>query len=241
MVGGRAATIRGVDRLVAWYRVGSSVGALVALVVANVIPLLGVLFFGWSVWNILILYWLENGIVGVFNVLKMARAEGATDEDGLTLNGRSVAGSGKFALIPFFIVHYGIFWFVHGVFVLTLPVFTAMFRGGSSVGLPFGDGVGIGVDPGVIGVAIIALAISHGVSYWWNFLRGGEYRRVSAARQMFAPYGRLGVLHLTIILGAFAVIATGAPAAAVAILVAVKIVLDVGFHLAEHRKVAAAA
>ncbi len=247
MVGGRTATIRDVDRLVAWYRVGSSVGALVALVVANVIPLIGVLFFGWSVWNILILYWLENGIVGLFNVLKMARAEGATDEDGLTLNGRPAAGNSKVALIPFFIVHYGIFWLVHGLFVLTLPVFTAMFRGGSSVvfpsgeGVGFGLGVGVGVDPDVIGVAVIALAISHGLSYWWNFLRGGEYRRVSAARQMFAPYGRLVALHLTIILGAFAVIATGAPAAAVAILVALKIVLDVGFHLAAHRTVAATA
>ena len=40
------------------------VGAVVALIVANLIPLIGVLFFGWSVWNILIVYWLENGIVG---------------------------------------------------------------------------------------------------------------------------------------------------------------------------------
>ena len=27
------------------------------------------------------------------------------------------------ALIPFFFVHYGMFWLVHGVFVLTLPLF----------------------------------------------------------------------------------------------------------------------
>ena len=50
--------------------------ALVALIVANAIPLFGVLFLGWNVWTILIVYWLENGIVGVFNVLKMLRAEG---------------------------------------------------------------------------------------------------------------------------------------------------------------------
>ena len=64
------------DRLLAWYRVGSSYGALVALIVANLIPLVGVLFLGWSVWNILVIYWLENGIVGVFNVLKMSTAAG---------------------------------------------------------------------------------------------------------------------------------------------------------------------
>ena len=37
------------------------------------------LFFGWSVWTILIVYWLENGIVGAFNVLKIGRAQGGDD------------------------------------------------------------------------------------------------------------------------------------------------------------------
>ena len=52
------------ERLIAWYRIGSSVGAVVALIVANVIPLFGVLFLGWNVWTILTIYWLENGVVG---------------------------------------------------------------------------------------------------------------------------------------------------------------------------------
>ena len=54
---------------------------------------------------------------------------------------------------------------------------------------------------------------------------------------MFAPYRRLVALHLTIIFGAMAVVFTGAPAAAVAILVGVKTLLDLGLHLAEHRGV----
>src|SRR4029079_2006820 len=70
------ASIRGVERLIAWYRVGSSGGAVVALGVANAIPLFGVLFLGWNVWTILTIYWLENGVVGVFNVLKMSKAAG---------------------------------------------------------------------------------------------------------------------------------------------------------------------
>ena len=73
------------DRIVAWYRLGSSIWAVVALVVANLIPLIGVLFFGWSVWNILVIYWLENGIVGVINVLKMSVATGDEVTPGVTL------------------------------------------------------------------------------------------------------------------------------------------------------------
>ena len=80
------------ERLIAWYRVGSSVGAVIALLFANAIPLLGVLFFGWNVWTILIVYWLENGIVGAFNIAKMWKAEGDMDATASTmrLNGRPV-------------------------------------------------------------------------------------------------------------------------------------------------------
>jgi len=215
-----------IERIVAWYRIGSSAAALVALLVANAIPLLGVLFLGWNVWTILIVYWLENGIVGVINVLKMLYAEGEPDEK----SAAAAQGQGKAMMIPFFVMHYGIFWLVHGVFILTLPLFAGI--GGDS-------DMAQGVSVGAIVVAVIALCISHGLSFWWNFLVRGEYRRTSAAAQLFAPYGRLVVLHLTIIVGALAISFTGASAAAVAVLVVLKTVLDVGFHLTEHRRIEA--
>jgi hypothetical protein len=253
-----------VERLIAWYRIGSSVGAVVALLVANAIPLVGVLFFGWNVWTILIVYWLENGIVGFFNILKMAKAEGEPDGAAatMTLNARPIGGtsaSTKASLIPFFVLHYGIFWAVHGIFVLTLPIFAGIGSGMSSIGDPGGltpvpSGFGIdpgvllpgtivqddasmmsGVSPSTIVLAVIALTISHGASYYLNFLKGGEYRRVSPQAQMFAPYGRLVVLHLTIIFGGIAISFLGAPQVAIVILVGLKTALDLGFHLAEHR------
>jgi uncharacterized protein DUF6498 len=215
-----------VDRILAWYRLGSSIGAVVALVVANVIPLIGVLFFGWSVWNILVIYWLENGIVGVINILKMSTATGdeATPRMTFMVNGKPASSMTKVGLIPFFVVHYGIFWFVHGIFVLTLPAFfSLMFDSGMTL------------DLGPVLFAAAALAISHGLSFWWNFLHGGEYRRTTVAALMFAPYKRLVALHITIIFGAMAVMFTGAPAAAVAVLVAIKTAIDLALHLAEHR------
>ena len=232
------------QRLVAWYQVGSSYGAIVALILANLVPLAGVLFFGWDVWGILIIYWLENGIVGLFNVMKMRRAEGPEDGSpaatadtrrrlkSLTINGRPVASSEKSALIPFFIMHYGMFWVVHGIFVLTLPLFA--FSGAD--GQP---DFGTTLDPLAILFALVCLFISHGVSYLFNYIGRGEYLRTTAARQMFAPYGRLVVLHITIIFGALLISMTGAPASAIVVLVLLKIALDVGLHLAEHREPAA--
>lgn len=217
------------ERLVGWYRVTSSTAAVVALVVANLIPLAGVLFLGWNVWAILVLYWLENGVVGGYNVARIIRAEGdSTGTDSLVrVKGAPSGAMAKAAIVPFFLVHYGIFWTVHGVFVLTLPLFGAI--GGSS------DLVA-DIDPLTIVLALGALVISHGVSFWFNYLGRGEYRTANPMAQMFAPYGRLVVLHVTIIFGAFAIAFLGAPAIVVAILVGLKTVLDLGFHLAEHRR-----
>ena len=42
------------------------------LIAVNLIPLFGVLFFGWSLFSIMFLYWIEKGIIGLFNVFKIA-------------------------------------------------------------------------------------------------------------------------------------------------------------------------
>jgi hypothetical protein len=221
------------ERLIAWYRIGSSVGAVVALIVANAIPLLGVLFLGWNVWTILTIYWLENGVVGVLNVLKMARAAGPepTGSAATLYNGRPVGStaSAKAVLIPFFCVHYGIFWVVHGIFVLTLPQFQA-----------FGDeSAGLASDPGAVLFVLVGLFVSHYASYRLNYIGRGEYLRTSASRQMAAPYARLFVLHVTIIIGGMAIAFTGASSAAVLVLVLLKTGLDLGLHLAAHREIEA--
>jgi hypothetical protein len=242
-----------VDRLISWYRLTSSSGAVVALVAANLVPLFGVLFLSWSVWNILIIYWLENGIVGAFNVLKMAYARGdETDAPSavqLRIAGKPPSMTGKVALIPFFIVHYGLFWFVHGVFVLTMPFFTSLTANVTGGGFdptgpfipldPAGGGfqASPAADLATVAFAVLALTVSHGLSFWWNYLVRGEYRRTTVGRQMFAPYPRLALLHLTIIIGGIAISMFGAPVLAIVILVGLKTLMDVGFHLAEHRKI----
>jgi hypothetical protein len=215
-----------VERILAVYRSTSSSVAVVALVVANLVPLVGVLAFGWELLTILAIYWLENGVVGVFNVLRMASARGARGASGLS------EAAAKVTMIPFFCVHYGIFWVVHGVFVFTLPAFA----GPVAKETAFGEWV----DAGTLAGAVLALTISHGVSYWMNFLRGGEYRRVSAADLMMAPYGRVVVLHLTILFGGIAVAVTGASVAALVLLVVLKTILDLRFHLGEHSRLRAA-
>ena len=48
------------------------------------------------------------------------------------MNGKPMNVVGRSAIAGFFVIHYGIFWFVHGIFVLTLPLFAGI---GSASGL----------------------------------------------------------------------------------------------------------
>jgi hypothetical protein len=233
------------ERLVSFARSASSAWAIGSLIVANLVPLLGVLAWGWDLWTILAVYWAENGIVGLWNIPKILRAEGPSPVSPATARVGVVSRSGVAA---FFVVHYGLFWLIHGVFVLVaLPTFAGSPGSGfADPGLSGPDGLPLGVldvavSPGIqanlgqVAFAAIWLAISHGISYWTVFLGRGEYRRVSPQAQAQAPYGRLLVLHVTIIFGGMLSLLLGLPIGALIVLVTLKVVLDLRFHLREHR------
>jgi hypothetical protein len=200
--------------------------AALLLVVVNTIPLFGVLFFGWSLFSIMFLYWLENGIIGFFNVFKIAKASGAPrpGDPGFTVGGRPVSSPNKVVMIVFFIFHYGLFWTVHGIFVFVL------------FGLTFSSETRGGFEPGGVAIAAVSLFLSHGVSFFVNFLGKDEYLTISPNRQMLEPYPRVVVLHVTILAGGFLAGYLGAPLAALVMLVLLKTAIDLWAHVREHRK-----
>jgi hypothetical protein len=194
--------------------------SVVALLAANFIPLVCVIFFGWDVFPLMLLFWTENLIIGGYNILKMLACR--TDGPATALS--------KLFLIPFFTVHYGMFTLVHGIFVVTL------FGGGTNQS---------GLGPGMIfaalreqhlAVPVLALVVSHGVSFVTNFLRGGEYRTVTLPRLMFQPYGRIVILHVTILGGGFLMLVLKSPTVGLTFLIVVKCVVDLVAHLREREK-----
>jgi len=159
----------------------------VVLIAANLVPLAGVLFFGWSVFATLLLFWVENVIVGVFNILRMLTA--APDQ-----------------------------------------LFGGIHTRGFPTAAMFWDAVrGAGIAPAAWG-----LALSHAVSFAFNYIGAGQYRTASLPMLMARPYGRVAVLHVVIIGGGFLVMALGSPAVALALLVVLKTALDLRAHLREH-------
>lgn len=196
------------------------------LIAVNAVPVVGVLFFHWTVFSVILLYWCENVIVGVFNVLRMLTAE--PGDVGVWI--------GKGFIIPFFCVHYGMFTFIHGIFVIGL------FGGGFKPGAGF-PGAGTFwriAQENYLGWAILGLAVSRGISFVTNYLVNGEYKRASLQQLMQQPYGRIVVLHLAILGGGFLVMALHSPLMGLLLLVALKIALDLRGHFAERKKFAAA-
>ena len=221
---------------------------LAFLIAANLIPVAGVLLWGWSVFEIVALYWFENVVIGAVNILKLAAAAGDLSEPNdrrfppdMPDHLRAPAPpslavhAAKLFLIPFFTVHYGMFCFVHGVFVFAL---LGGKGGGSMHGGPFtgmGGMIGRIFDSGGVWFAAAIIA-SHLFSFGWNFIGKGEYRRATANQVMAAPYGRIVVLHIAILFGAFVITAMGSPVFMLLLLIIGKIILDAKLHLRSHAK-----
>lgn len=180
-------------------------GTVWVTLAANLVPLVGVVAFGWDIGLLLLLYWAESAVIFLFSLVKMAR----------------VAGKAAFGLVPFFLVHAGMFMGGHLVFLLAL--FVDLPEDGLRVWL--GDlGLGLGV-----------FFASHLVSFLVNVLRHGEtYDKPTDAMSGF--YGRIVIMHLTIIFGAFIGAIVGFRVGALLLLVALKTVADALAHIRERRK-----
>ena len=205
-------------------RAGGPRISLAALVAANAMPLYGVVFLHWKVFPLILFFWAENVVIGVFNILRMLAAK---PSEGLVW-------LAKLFFIPFFTFHYGMFTFVHGVFVVGL--FGGLFRQGASA--PTAESVWQVVRDNQLHYALLALVVSHGISFLANYIGRGEYRTTSLQRLMIAPYGRVVVLHLAVLFGGFLVMATNSSVAALILLIVLKVALDIVAHLREHARLA---
>jgi len=193
--------------------------SVLALIAANLGPLVGVLVFDWEVYPLMLLFWAENVVIGGFNLLKL-----------LTCRGGGPMGTfGKVLYVPFFTVHYGMFTFVHGIFVIGL------FGGGRSMG-PDADRLLSAIGENQLWLPLLGLVASHGVSFVTNFLGAGEFRSATLPQLMFQPYGRIMILHVTILGGGFLMQALKSPTVGLAFLVVVKCGVDLAAHLRERAK-----
>ena len=209
--------------------------SLLALIGANLIPLAGVFFFGWDVTFIVLLYWIENLIAGFYNILKMA----------ILRVDRSLENVSKFFIIPFFCVHYGGFCAGHGFFLIhffKIGTGSSPFDNDSAWWGPF---IFIQLLFSVIAKiwaskppemiwAVIGLTISHGISFWENYILGQEYKTSTLKKLMHQPYQRIIVMHIAIIASGIFIMKLNSPLPLLIILIMLKIFFDLYLHRKSH-------
>ena len=187
----------------------------------NLLPVLSAAVFGWHALPLMLLYWFENVILGVLNAVKMVIAGLATHN--------MVSVASLLFIVPFFIFHYGMFCAVHGIFLFIL----------------FGSDNLIGNDFAIEELPRRVFDILSATPFgWWNlvllvafhviyflvdWVGNGRWRGVEPGVQMFAPYGRVVVVHITIIVGGFLVLILHQPLLAVLLLALLKTAMEVGW------------
>ena len=210
---------------------GSAHIALLLLVAANVLPLIGVTLFAWDVTTILVLYWVENGIVGVTAVARilLARSPDSWNPPGAgrgTLPARALQAG-------FFVVHYGIFWMVHGFFVLLLTG-SLPTEGCLVAECTAPMELVIYGHPAIV-IGALALLIGQTGGLVFDYIGKREYLTATPLGQMFRPYPRLIALHLTVVIGAAYVIGQGSPVLLVALLVVFKTIGELVLYAVDRR------
>lgn len=202
------------------------------LVVANLVPLAGVLWWGWDAFILLILYWFETVIIAFWTIVRIAVGPAIPVSGGKDGRGglMSVPGmTGRLAMAAFFTVHSGIFITVHFVFLWSL------FSGGWNERV---HGVGAFLSDIVLGTGLwlplLVLFLVRGYMVFGAAIR----RRLgfvddAEADHPAAPiaglYVRIFVMQVTIIAGGWFVIMLGDTIGPLVLLVLAKTVAEVYF------------
>ena len=187
--------------------------SVIALVLANLLPLAGVLFYGWDTASVVVLYWAESAVIGFYTAIKIA----------------IVGKVGAVFAVPFFIGHFGGFMAIHFLLIYAMLVRGPEARGPEPGAVEALLAIFVPVWP-----ALAALFLSHAVSFATNFLGRREYVGETVGGLMSAPYRRILLMQVTLIVGGWVVLALKSPVPVLVLLVLLKIVLDVRTHRREH-------
>lgn len=201
------------------------------VVAANLVPLIGALFFGWDAAEVAFMYWLETAVIGVMQLIRMIvtpnlvndrfRQMLAEDDRERALD--AYERSPKATLIffrlfipPFFAFHYGFFIFIQGSLLFAL--------------LNQQEGIGeitrSFLERSSVQTGLGSIALGHLTRLGWEILVEKNHLKDSVLLLLIGPYKRIFIQQLVVIIGAPLLLAFQAPAAMLALLIGLKTWVD---------------
>lgn len=186
---------------------------LVALVSANILPIYGVLYLGWDAYLLFLLFWTETIVISLYTILK------------IILSHRW----GSVLIVPFFIAVVGVVLLVHFVFITVVILYLQQFfdfgqiHSYETIGHQF-----LTIMPG-----ILVLVVSHGVSFFVNYIKRHENNNYTASDYTKTVLHRIVIMHTAILM--FSFLGPLFPSIIfLTCLMTVKIIFDIRAHKNEH-------
>jgi hypothetical protein len=201
----------------------------IGILVSNLLVIVLAVVEGWSLGSMMVIYWVQSVIIGIFHVFRMLLLRSFCTE-GFTSNGQRVPedAKGKRGTAVFFAIHYGFFHLIYGFFLIV----------GAATGIGDGEtpapepaqGAGWFDGPVWFVISILGFVVGHGYSFYQN-VKADLENRPNLGVMMFLPYARILPMHLTIVLGGMA----GASLASMLLFSGLKTAADYLMHIVEHR------
>lgn len=161
---------------------------VVSIIIANIIPLAGVIFFQWSYFNIFFLYWLETIIIGFYGFIKTRMAKG---KENVSNNPapylKDLKEKNFFRLILAYLAGILIF----GIFIFENFCNCITSSGNYVI-------AGLNFFPTAFTVSFVGLFISHGIDFFSNFIKK-EFLNMTAGAQLRLLAVRLLVIVIIVI------------------------------------------
>lgn len=184
----------------------------ISLISSNLLLLIGIIYWQWEIFDVLIIYWLESFTIVIFNALKIHKCNRIRKEK---------TAPGYFA-----------YFYIYLMAALVWLIFICVFFGPWNFIISDQPGGSFNVN---IIFMIVFLILSHGISYKNNFIDKKEFKILSIEELFYAPIYRFVVIQVVVFFAGYYFMKTGSMMLSAIIIVLLKTFLDLFAHWQEHR------
>jgi len=181
---------------------------LPSLILANILPLIGVIYYDVSFFALIYLYWWETVIISIFQFIKMGKAQKQSEPDpNFTVNGKTLSfeqvNSKRYMRFTYAVIRI----FMLAFYLLFIVIFVGVLASTSENDLLGFAKALMFIEPWVF-ASFLAFVFTHLVEYivW---MRDEDYKNTSLRELGSVFDARIIVIHVVIVLGTFAAMFAG--------------------------------
>jgi hypothetical protein len=211
----------------------------ISLIISNTILLLGVILYNWKVSTIILIYYAETIVIGLYFILKKIKYN----------NYKKI---NKFPIS--FTLYYIIILAGYLIFILFIASIADARENNTLVLIKGHDSTQITglnlfrlLDNNILAIltALLILMINHGISFYTNFIKNKEYEKVDmdnledkdsfSTKPIFKEFrNRILIVHLTILIGGALILLLNSNTYLILFMIVLKIIFDLSAHNEEH-------